>query len=223
MDGIETLSRLRTLSLRGNGLTDLSPIAGLTSLIDLDVACNPISGTDLEEFYAPKEEDYFTDTRYGSIHDSLPQFRFDRRMYLNKKTSDYSVDTLTVSDRETGETIQTISIPELSYFGATHISIYDEDKGFSLEDVNFDGYLDIRLFDTYNGNYLIEWIYLVWDPQACRFVPDPQLNEISLAVFDQEKQLIYGMERSSAAEHSYYTYQYINGGPTLIASEILSE
>lgn len=87
----------------------------------------------------------------------------------------------------------------------------------SLEtDLNFDGYKDIRLFDTSNGNYRLEWIYFVWDPIKSIFANDIRLNEISLANFDQDKQLIYGMERGSATDHYFSTYKYINEVPTLI-------
>lgn len=216
---LRALEKLSYLELGSNSITDVAPLFGLAALTHIGVDNNPIPEAALEEFYTPKEEDYFTDTHYGQLHDSLPQFRFDMRMYFNKKTDGYSVDTITVSDSGTGEAIQAISIPELSYFGATCISVYDEDKGFSLEDVNFDGYLDIRLFDTYHGNYRAEWVYLVWDPETSHFVHDPRLNEISLASFDQEKQLIYGMERGSAVDHYFYTYQYIDGVPTLIDYE----
>lgn len=213
------LKKLNYLELGLNNITDVTPLSGLAALTHVGVQDNPISQADLEEFYTPKEEDYFTDTHYGQLHESLPPFRFDLRMYYNRRTDGYSVDTVTVSDSETGEVLQTISIPELSKFGNTCISTYDEDKGFSLEDVNFDGYLDLRLFDAYSGNYRADWVYLVWDPEAAHFVHDPRLNQISLASFDQENQLIYGMERGSAVDHYYYTYQYIDGVPTLIDYE----
>lgn len=213
------LKKLNYLELGLNNISDVTPLFGLAALTHVDVQDNPISQADLEEFYTPKEEDYFTDTHYGQLHESLPPFRFDLRMYFNRKMDGYSVDTVSVSDDGTGEVLQTISIPELSKFGNTCISVYDEERGFSLEDVNFDGYLDLRLFDTYSGNYRADWVYLVWDPETARFVHDPRLNEISLAVFDRENHLIYGMERGSAVDHYYYTYQYIDGVPTLIGYE----
>ncbi len=216
---LQGLKKLNYLELGINNISDVTPLSGLAALTHVSVQDNPISEADLEEFYTPKEEDYFTDTHYGQLHESLPPFRFDLRMYYNRRTDGYSLDTVTVFDNGTGEVLQTISIPELSKFGNTCISIYDEEKGFSLEDVNFDGYLDLRLFDTYSGNYRADWVYLVWDPEASRFVHDSRLNEISLASFDQENQLIYGMERGSAVDHYYYTYQYIDGVPTLVDYE----
>lgn len=129
------------------------------------------------------------------------------------------MDSITVSDTADGKIMQTISIPEKTLFGETNISVYEEDMGFELEDVNFDGYRDIRLFDTANGNYRLEWIYLVWDPDKSIFEQDTHLNAISLATFDQEKQLIYGMERGSAFDHYYSTYRYIDGLPVEVKYE----
>lgn len=99
------------------------------------------------------------------------------------------------------------------------MSSMKDTMGFELEDVNFDGCQDIRLFDTPNGNYRMEWIYLVWNPETGLFENDPELSGISLASFDQENQLIYGMERGSAVDHYYSTYQYIDGKPTLIRED----
>ena len=111
-------------------------------------------------------------------------------------------------------------MPELSLFGETAVWADDqENMGLELEDVNFDGYRDLRLFDTPNGNYLVEWIYLVWDPDRGQFVHDPRLNEIPLATFDQEDQLIYGMQRGGAARHYFYTYEYQEGEPVMICEE----
>ena len=88
--------------------------------------------------------------------------------------------------------------------------------GLEFEDLNFDGYLDLRLFDNYNGNYKIEWLYFVWNPETQQFQYDKALRDLSLPVFDAENQLIYCMERGSAINHYYSTYKYINYELTLI-------
>lgn len=163
------------------------------------------------------ESDCFTTTFHEKIKEDMPVFDFDLLAHYDKNTDGYSIDKLTVTDSADGRVIQEIPIPELTLFGRTNVSQYDKDTmGFELEDLNFDGYKDIRLFDTSNGNYRVEWLYFVWDPIKSIFVNDIRLNEISLANFDQEKQLIYGMERGSATDHYFSTYKYINEVPTLI-------
>ena len=101
------------------------------------------------------------------------------------------------------------------------ITFDKETMGFELEDMNFDGYQDVRLYDTANGNYLVEWIYLIWNPQKRQFELDERLNEIPLANFDQEEKVIYGMTRGSASEHTYFTYRY--QGREILLMEKVSE
>ena len=160
----------------------------------------------------------FTTTVRGKLKSGMPEFAFDIEACFDRKNSRYNVKSVTVRDGE--EILQTISVPELSCFGETAVwPDQEENMGLELEDVNFDGYKDIRLFDTPNGNYRLEWIYLVWNPETEQFDHDPRLNEISLADFDQEEQLIYGMERDGAIRHYYYTYQYLDGEPVKIREE----
>lgn len=157
----------------------------------------------------------FTVTQKGRLREDMPEFEFRLTAYWDIPTESYAMQSIEICENDT--VLQTISIPELTLFGQTQI--YHSDKemlGFELEDVNFDGYLDIRQYDTPNGNYRQEWIYLVWNPDKHMFNHDTRLNQISLATFDQDEQLIYGMERDGAAHHYYSTYQYIDGEPVKI-------
>lgn len=155
------------------------------------------------------EASMFTVTQKGRLREDMPEFTFVLTAYRDIGWGSYALQSLEIREGDT--VLQTIAIPELTVFGQTQIYDSMEDTlGFELEDVNFDGYLDIRQYDAPNGNYREEWIYLVWDPGENRFEHDARLNQISLATFDQEEQLIYGMERSGAACHYYSTYQYID-------------
>lgn len=221
ISALANLEKLDYLELGLNKIENIDALAGLKRLTHINLQSNPIPQDDLEEYYTPKEEDYFDVTFCEKIRDDMPEFRFVLRVRFDKRRSSYCVDSITVSDTADGKVMQTISIPEKTLFGQTDISVYEEDMGFELEDVNFDGYRDIRLFDTANGNYRAEWIYLVWDPDKSIFEQDTHLNAISLASFDQEKQLIYGMERGSAFNHYYSTYRYIDGLPVEIKYECI--
>jgi len=163
------------------------------------------------------EKDYITTIISASINENMPDFIFKLISYYNSELDGYEVQTITITDSSNNRVIQTIAMPEFTYSGQTLIPMSEnETMGFELEDLNFDGYKDIRLYDTNNGNYLTEWIYFVWNPDKHLFENDKRLNEISLANFDQENQLVYGKERGSAADHWYYTYKYIQDVPTLI-------
>ena len=171
-----------------------------------------------DEALSHRDGYYFTTTVRGRLREDMPEFSFDVEARFNKENSCYQIKSVTVRQEE--KTLQVISVPELSLFGETAVwSDQEEYMGLELEDLNFDGYKDIRLFDTANGNYLLEWIYLVWNPETERFDHDARLNEIPLASFDQEDQLIYGMERGGAMRHYFKTYQYLEGEPVKIREE----
>ena len=171
-------------------------------------------------FMETGESDYITVTFREKIREDMPLFRFDLAAHYDRLINAYALDTITVTDLSEERVLQTTSIPELTRFGET--AIYDkETMGFELEDMNFDGYQDVRLYDTVNGNYLVEWIYLIWNPQKRQFELDERLNEIPLANFDQEEKVIYGMTRGSASEHTYFTYRY--QGREILLMEKVSE
>ncbi len=215
IDSLKTLEKLTYLELGSNKIVDISPIENFVQLKHINLQNNFIPENMLKKFNEPKEEDYVTTKINNKIHDDLPEYTFELISYFNRENNHYAAQTLTITDSSTEEIIQTISIPMLSWCGQT--SIYGgEDMGLVFEDLNFDGYTDIRLFDTTNGNYKVEWIYWVWEPDKGLFKNDKRLNKISLATFNQEEQLIYGMDRGSAADHYYQTYKYIDGEPTLI-------
>ena len=172
----------------------------------------------LRVFFEEKRSQLFTVTHSGRLRDDMPEFTFELAAHFDLETGSYAVESLAVYDGDT--LLQTISIPELSMNGRTFTTdSYKDTLGFELEDLNFDGYQDIRLYDTLNGNYRVEWIYLVWNSDECFFENDKRLNEISLAAFDQDQQLIYGMERGSADSHYFSTYQYIDGDVVKIRYE----
>lgn len=171
---------------------------------------NRSSDSAFQRFWEEKQCGLITVTQAGKLREGMPDFVFELTAYYDLQMEGYALQTIDVYQDDTW--MQTISIPELTIRGQTCIDVSSQDTlGFELEDVNFDGYQDIRLFDTLNGNYRMEWIYLVWNVEEQKFEYDARLNQISLAVFDQEEQLIYGMERDGAACHYYSTYQYIDG------------
>ena len=149
-----------------------------------------------------QEATEITVTQKGKLREDMPEFTFALTAFYDLQTESYALQTVDVYQGDA--LLQTISIPQLTLFGQTCIDDSLQDTlGFELEDLNFDGYLDMRLFDTLNGIYRTEWVYLVWYPAEQQFEHDARLNEISLATFDQEEQLIYGLERRGAANHYY--------------------
>ncbi len=202
---LEDKHKLTRLNLENNQISNITSLYGLHTLTYIELEGNRISDSDLERFYKERRNDLITVTETGKLREDMPEFLFRLTAYYDLRRESYALQTIDVYQGDTQ--LQTVSIPELTMEGQTS----QDTLGFELEDVNFDGYKDIRLFDTLNGNYRTEWIYLVWNAEEQKFENDVRLNQISLAVFDQEEQLIYGMERGGAAYHYYSTYQYIDG------------
>ena len=220
IEALVGLQRLQYLNLEENQVSDISVLYALPDLQAVDLDKNPIPAGELVKVYEPRESDYITVTFREKIREDMPLFRFDLAAHYDRLINAYALDTITVTDLSEERVLQTTSIPELTRFGET--AIYDkETMGFELEDMNFDGYQDVRLYDTANGNYLVEWIYLIWNPQKRQFELDERLNEIPLANFDQEEKVIYGMTRGSASEHTYFTYRY--QGREILLMEKVSE
>lgn len=223
IDNIEVLAgmqRLNYLDIEDNQISDISVLYALPNLQTVDLDKNPIPDGELKKFYEPRESDYVTVTFQEKIREDMPLFRFDLAAHYNREKNAYALDSITVTDLSDEKILQVTSIPELTHFGETAI-VSEETMGFNLEDMNFDGYQDVRLYDTMSGNYLFEWIYLIWNPQKQQFERDERLNEIPSATFDQENKVIYGMTRGSASSHTYFTYQY--EGQEILLMERVSE
>ncbi len=202
--------KLEGVWLGENNITDITPLYELDALKEIDLGENHVSEEELQTFYEVKSSTPIIATQTGKLRENMPEFTFVLTAFYDFQWKSYALQTVDVYQGDA--LLQTISIPELTLFGQTCIIDSLQDTlGFELEDLNFDGYLDMRLFDTLNGNYRTEWVYLVWNPEGQQFEHDARLNAISLATFDQEEQLIYGMERGGATYHYYSTYQYIDG------------
>lgn len=149
------------------------------------------------------------------IGEDLPEFTFTIDAWRDKSSTDYHVETIRVT--ENGREIQNIVIQDVRDNGVTMIPDSRGDTlGFSLVDVNFDGYLDIRQYDMPDGTYAIDYVYLIWNPKTHQFEYSPELSALILGYFDQEKKQIYGMERGGCCTHYYKTYEYIDGSLTMV-------
>ena len=209
---LKGLTNLEYLYLDTNNISDISPLYDLPGLRYVTLDNNPIPEDVLKQFYLPKEKDYFIITYEEKISDNSLEFTFDLISYKDISTGDFIFTSLKITDSSSGKEIQRISIPELSLNGYVNYSSYTDDL-FSLIDVNFDGYKDIRLFDTRNVDKYIrdEYIFLVWNPSKQLFEQDKNLNLIPNAVFNNEKQEIYGSVDNMSVAYYTSTFRYING------------
>lgn len=88
--------------------------------------------------------------------------------------------------------------------------------GLVVEDMNFDGYQDIRVQAGIPAGPNTPYLYWLWDQKKQAFVSNTDLEAITAPVLDQESKSIHSHVRINAGSYSEETYQYIDGVPTLV-------
>ena len=88
----------------------------------------------------------------------------------------------------------------------------DERFGFVLEDMNFDGFLDMRVSQFMSAGTNIPYHCFLWDPAGGAFVYNEALSAVPSPIFEPQGKLVTGFERVSASEYIETTYAYDPGG-----------
>lgn len=146
------------------------------------------------------------------IHSSLPAYEL--KVYGKRKLSGIPTQTYLSAHKIAvykpgGELLQEIN------FDATR-TLNGDSLGFFLEDMNFDGYKDIRIQVSTPPGPNIPYYCWLWDNSAAKFVKNEPLEKITAPNFDQDKETITSFVRAGAAHHLEYTYKYIGGVPTVV-------
>jgi hypothetical protein len=92
-------------------------------------------------------------------------------------------------------------------------------RGFVLEDMNFDGYTDLRVQAFVPAGPNIPYLYWLYDPKTGRFKGSRELEEIASPVFDPHERVIRSVNRNGAAVHVSRTYRWVDGVPRLLRVE----
>lgn len=130
------------------------------------------------------------------------------------------VSSVEIWSKTSGNILQVILPPEEE----THIGIYPDDSAyfFICEDMNFDGFKDIRLMNWVSINYQFTYWYWFWNPETSLFERNTCWEEILNPYFDQQKQQLHSHWRIGCCEmgHAYYAWRACE--PQLLVSEIWS-
>ena len=212
---LENLENLTYLNLKSNKISDVSAIENFNQLETVYLGDNPIPRDSLLKFFDSIGLDYAIANQSVKINSKMPEFGIETLSYF--KDDYYKVQTLTITDNSTGEILQTILIPEFTFNQDTEITNWRNDI-LTFQDFNFDGYTDIKLYDSENSTYLTNFVYLFWNQELGLYQNDTQLSFIPDISFDEKEQLIYGFNRSGS-NRSYYTYKYFENELTLICHE----
>lgn len=98
-----------------------------------------------------------------------------------------------------------------------------QDQIFIIEDINFDGFNDIRLLQFLPASPNLPYYYWTYNSKTKMFDRQKALEDITSPEFDPQKKLIYSFWRGSCCGHGQRTYRYVNGKPTLIEESEIKE
>lgn len=158
------------------------------------------------------------------IHPDLPDFTFELTGVLKGKTA--NLKTLKVYRTRPDDSHPPQVIKETKSFQIiteldTQMTIAEVGNYFKIEDVNFDGYLDLRLMETATAeNGYSRSRFWLFNPKMEIFVENTDFKELSSPTIDADKkQIISTWKESSTYEGTDY-YQFINNKLLLIRQEL---
>lgn len=149
----------------------------------------------------------------SQINPVLPAFHFSLAWHLDPQNRDRVIDSISIRQKGKAAPFQVISDT-----GSSAIQEIDN-NGFEMIDVDFDGYLDMRLIAQIAAGPNVLYRNWLWSKDEMRFVENAALDEIVSPDFDPETQEILSRWRSSAAEGGVDVYTWDGATPVLIHRE----
>jgi hypothetical protein len=95
-------------------------------------------------------------------------------------------------------------------FDAGELTEFNRDYFMTTPDINFDGWPDLLLIAS-QGLQNVYYDGWIWDPDAGRYVYEPQVRGLSSPVFDDKTHLITTYEHGSATDHVSGVWAWQNG------------
>jgi hypothetical protein len=150
------------------------------------------------------------------LHESMPEYRFVATG-LVQGTDEWMygyVMGLDVYD-ENGKSILSADFSEIMDGQVVGYHVYNEmmdTMGLHVTDVNFDGYNDVIILNTFAGAHANTWYDCwLWDVETSSFAASKSFAEICNPALDAEKKCIYSAGGSGAYFWGGRIYQYIDG------------
>lgn len=172
-----------------------------------------LGGASASPVFAGEGKTFVIETRHrlnpdeGEFVFKLETYRDEYEMFFTK--------TIEISDAKTGKTIQTIATAE-SNDGEDASSPAPPE--IIIEDMNFDGYDDMRTQAFLGAGPNIPYICWLWEKDKNQFVHDEKLSEIPSLEIDAENKWIKTSLRDGAAVYEELFYKYADGELTLFKS-----
>jgi len=130
---------------------------------------------------------------------------------------DLSVTKIEIYDRSINALVQTIETNKFR-----HESFLDSTMVFIIEDMNFDGYPDIRLLSWVSTSFYTSYQYWFYDSKYGLFVRDTTFEKFINPYFDPEKETFHTYWRYGFNEFGHAIYEWRNNKLELIVKEIES-
>jgi hypothetical protein len=149
----------------------------------------------------------------SEINPSLPSFDFQLVWHDDKTTATRVLDRIEIRRKGEPQPFQILSHVESS------VQPEVANNGFELLDLNFDGYLDLRVVRFTPAGPNTPYQNWLWSKDDGKFVESAALDEITSPQFDAESQEIVSHWRGSASEQGVDVYAYDGPEPVLIHRE----
>jgi len=157
-------------------------------------------------------EQKWTRTKKDTIHQTLPEFVF--KLIGEALEEDEIVrKAIEISRDNKSEPFQTL------FLVSEEFDENDPALDLEIEDVNFDGYKDIRMVEFRPAGPNIPYLYWLFDPKTEQFFSNEAFSKITSPEVDVEKQLIKSSWRGSAAHYGTSHYKVIDNKPILVWQE----
>ncbi|MEK7991645.1 MAG: hypothetical protein VSS52_011615 [Thiotrichaceae bacterium] len=140
----------------------------------------------------------------AQIHPNIPQLQFKLIGIADEDTA--HIQKLTISNQD-GQILQTLVVADVSdMLKETETLWLDNGEGFKIEDVNFDGYSDIRLMELLPAGANVPYLYWLYDPEQKQFVFNRRFSDLAHLTLDLNKKWVVSQYQISAVEHGtdYY-------------------
>jgi hypothetical protein len=157
----------------------------------------------------------------GRITPDMNEFVFALDGYEDE-FEDWRTKSITV--KEGGKEIQTITISGVND-GEDASTPGKDTLELLIEDLNFDGFNDIRLQAFMPAGPNIPYICWLWDDGARQFVHSAELSDIPSIEVDAENEWLSSYERATPALYTNSFYKFTDGKPVLFKAvdELYSE
>lgn len=164
-------------------------------------------------------KDMYKDVTYkinARLHKDMPEYRFVATGITQK--GDWApgyVMGLKVFD-ENGRSLLSADFSQTIGDEVAGNFVYSEmmdTMGLHAADVNFDGYKDVIILNTFGGAHSNTWYDCwLWNSETSSFVKSESFAGICNPALDPEKKCIYSTGGSGAGSQNWDIYQFIDGG-----------